>query len=35
MWKVKNRKSKCFTFAQKHSLDFVKRRLDYVYFKYS
>ena len=30
IWRVGNRKSKRFTFTQKHSSDFIQRRLDYI-----
>ena len=30
IWRVGNRKSKRFTFTQKHSSDFIQRRLDYT-----
>ena len=30
IWRVGNRKSKRFTFTQKHSSDFIQRRLDYM-----
>ena len=31
IWKVKNTKSKRFSFAQKHSSGFIQRRLDYIF----
>ena len=30
IWRVRNTKSKRFTFTQKHSSSFIQRRLDYV-----
>ena len=30
IWRVRNLKSKRFTFTQKHSSGFVERRLDYI-----
>ena len=29
-WRVRNMKSKCFTFKQKHSSGFIQHRLDYI-----
>ena len=31
IWRVRNMKSKRFTFGQKHSSDFIQRRLDYMF----
>ena len=30
IWRVRNRRSKQFTFTQKHSSGFIQRRLDYI-----
>ena len=30
IWRVRNRKSKWFTFTQKHSSGFIQHRLDYI-----
>ena len=31
IWRVRNAKSKRFTFAQKHSLGFIQRRIEYKF----
>ena len=31
IWRVRNTKSKRFTFVQKHSSGFIQRRLDYIF----
>ena len=31
IWRVRNTKSRRFTFAQKHSSGFTQRRLDYMF----
>ena len=35
IWRVRNTKSKRFTFTQKHSSGFIQRRLDLINFEYS